>query len=320
MAPPIVICPVCSTKTRKGRNECPQCEASLADATPAPSAAKAVADDRGKTDEPWRVRPVDLGLVAFGIVMMLLMGRDGEEPPRRRPAAAAAQVAEMPATTAAHNASPATGDVRGAAREPLAWGHQWIEVGAYAEAVTHFERAVAKDPTDAKARHELGRTLVQLDRHQEAIPHFEAAVQLDTAEWVYHASLADALAHLRLWDRTASVYRNASIIRPDDLDMLYRLAQALHESGNELAAVKAYFRVIELAPADAELYRRLGQSYEALDQPEEASAAYGRYLALAPEGPWTTEITDRLGALAAGDAPRAGGRAPDPSGPARAGS
>ena len=60
-----VVCPACRRKTRAGRTQCPHCEAALP--------TKAAAKEAGELG--WQLRPIDITLVAVGIVALVFMNR-----------------------------------------------------------------------------------------------------------------------------------------------------------------------------------------------------------------------------------------------------
>ena len=84
---------------------------------------------------------------------------------------------------------------------------------------------------------------------------------------------------------------------PDDYAITFNLAQALHRTGDEAAAVEAYLRAIALSPDDASFRMALGTSYERLQKPADAAAAYGEYLRLSPEAPDAEKVRTRIADL-----------------------
>jgi tetratricopeptide (TPR) repeat protein len=69
---------------------------------------------------------------------------------------------------------------------------------------------------------------------------------------------------------------------------VYRFGVALHETGDELGAVKAYLMAIDTRPgaeheAAAYLALGVGATYENLGRRDDAEAAYDRYLELSPD-------------------------------------
>ncbi len=290
-----VICPACKTKTRAGHDECPHCETTLAKgAAPAPPIGT---EPRGNIRR--RVRPLDIGLAAGGVVLLAMIARSGESPaPRTLPPVVEAppivEVRTVGDDPSANVADVATARSVNPAPEPTTAGRQWLRAGAFAEALEHFERAVADRPKDPRTRHELAMVLVELERPREALRHLEAAVRLDGTDWGYRTDFANVLADLGLWDRAVGEYRDAARIQPEDPGSLARLGRALSESGDSLSAVEVLIRATKVGPGDPDLFLTLGRSYDALGRQADAAAAYRRYIALAPGGPSADEARTRI--------------------------
>ena len=287
--PKTIICPSCGIRTGANREECPHCESKLAKRAEAAGSPE---------QHAWRLKPLDLCLLTLGIASLLVMGRLGPKIERPARPALSPVVADLAADSAAVTPE---GKLEGEeiARARRA-GNQWFEAGAYVAALDHYERVVAEEPRDAQARHDLGQVLVRLNRHRKALAHFEVAVQLDAGQAAFHTSFADALADLGWWDRAVGEYRDAAAIQPDDYETVYRLAVALHETGDDLGAVRTYLDAIELRPPGPDgptAYLALGNSYEELGRKDDAVAAYTRYLELAPDEIEATLVRARLSGL-----------------------
>ena len=290
MARRMIVCPSCGRKTRSGHEECPHCEVAL----PLPAEGAKSPDGR-----LWRFRPTDLVLLALGLACLLLMARSGraiEPPPRPAPVPVVADLAADNATV--HPQAEFEGANVAEARRVAA---QWFEAGAYTSALESYKRVVAEDPRDAQAHNDLGQVLVRLDRHREALGYFKIAVRLDAGQAVFHTNFADALTGLGWWDRAVMEYRDAAAIRPDDYETVYRLGVALHETGDDLGAVKTYPKAIEIGPPGAEAaaaYLALATSYQDLGREDDAAAAHAPYLELADE-PEVAPVRARLSGLSA---------------------
>ncbi len=294
MSKAFVICPACKTKTRAGHTECPRCEVTL---------PKAPASREVKS---WAVigsqlRPMDLGLALSGIVFLFVIARSAfaPAPPPPKPLPEYSSLSEMARLEATgpvpeRAAGVSAGTVDTVSPEPTTAGRQWMRAGAFAEAVEHFERAVADRPEDPRTRHELAMVLVELERPRDALRHLEAAVRLDGTDWGYLTDFANVLADLGLWDRAVGEYRDAARIQPEDPGSLARLGRALSESGDPLSAVEVLIRATKMGPEDPDLFLTLGRSYDALGRQADAAAAYRRYIALAPGGSSADKARTRI--------------------------
>ena len=288
-----VICPACKTKTRAGHNECPHCEVTLAKGAAA-QAAPTGTEPRSEIRR--RVRPLDIGLAAAGVVLLAMIARSGGSPAPRTlpPVVEAPPVGEVRTVGNDSSADVATVLSADPAPEPTTAGRQWLRAGAFGEALEHFERAVADRPEDPRTRHELAMVLVELERPRDALRHLEAAVRLDGTDWGYRTDFANVLADLGLWDRAVGEYRDAARIQPEDPGSLARLGRALSESGDPLSAVEVLIRATKMGPEDPDLFLTLGRNYDALGRQADAAAAYRRYIALAPGGSSADEARTRI--------------------------
>ena len=69
---------------------------------------------------------------------------------------------------------------------------------------------------------------------------------------------------------------------------------ALHQKGDDVAAVGEYQKAIALQPEDASFRKALGISYEQLKQAPQAAAAYEEYLRLSPSAADADKVRARI--------------------------
>lgn len=165
-----------------------------------------------------------------------------------------------------------------------------VDAGQVEEAITLLETALAANPNDAEAHHELAQIFITLDRSEDAIQHYEQALAIDPSRSDYHFEVGRALAGLGRWDRAIGEYRVAAEGAPTDVSIHYWLGRALHESGQDERAIEAYQTAISLDPSEPSPHLSLGVSHEGLHEWNDAVAAYGQYLDLAPASPTTSAL------------------------------
>jgi Flp pilus assembly protein TadD len=283
----VIVCPACNTKIRAGRSRCPRCRLKL-DAAP-----------RGSRINLNRAAPIALGLLGVAALAagIGLWRQSGDAPVLSPAPSAAPQVTAAP--TRAQLAAPAEASTApGASQipfiEPNRQGGLAYEDGDYAGALALYQEAVERNPEDAESWSNLGQVLVRLDRVAEAIPHFERAIALQRQRWAYHFNLARARGLLGLWPEAIDGYREAQRLFPDDYATAFNLGLALRQVGDDAGAVEQFQRAIALDPDEPTFQLSLAMSYERLGRKQEATAAYQKTLELAPEAPEAAQIRARL--------------------------
>lgn len=121
-----------------------------------------------------------------------------------------------------------------------------IEDGAYAEAATHYRKAIEGKPS-ADAHSGLGFALNQLGRLQEAAVEHERAVALDPSLAVVHRNRALTQARLGALDEAILSYRAALEIE-ERVSTWYSLAGVLRAAGRNQEAEAAYAKGRALSP------------------------------------------------------------------------
>jgi len=129
--------------------------------------------------------------------------------------------------------------------------------GKYAEAISLFDRAIESDPNMAYAWHDRGVCLRELGNYEEALKNFDKAVEL----------------------------------LPDDEELLFTRAEMLKRIGILLGqktaietAVKAYNKVLEINPNQAEAWQSLGICMKELGKSELTRQYYDRSIDLIRQG------------------------------------
>jgi DNA-binding response OmpR family regulator len=125
----------------------------------------------------------------------------------------------------------------------------YFREGKYAEAITWFDRAIESDPSMAFAWHDRGVCLRELGKDEEALKNFDKAVEL----------------------------------LPNEEELLFTRAEMLRRIGilrgqkNALeAAVKAYNKLLEINPNQAEAWNSLGSCMNELGKSELTRQYYDR--------------------------------------------
>jgi predicted O-linked N-acetylglucosamine transferase (SPINDLY family) len=155
-------------------------------------------------------------------------------------------------------------------------------MGRLAEAVAHYDRAIALAPDFFEAFNNRGNALVGFKRLDEALASFDAAIRLKPDYADAHVNRAVTLVKLRRPEQALAAFGEAIRLDPGQ-------AAAYNNRGNLLMtqhrlrdALADYDTAVRLQPAYAEAFLNRGNVLKTLRRPEDAVASYDRAIALAP--------------------------------------
>jgi len=146
------------------------------------------------------------------------------------------------------------------AREHLEVGREFLNNGAYNEAITQLSTAVSLDPKLTEAHNLLGVAYDRKGFGERAKDSFERAVKLE-----------------------------------EDAETLNNLGFALYQRGNYRAAVDRLKRAAKLAPTDERILNNLGLAYCRLGKIDEAYKAFARATGPVTGNLNTAKMLERFG-------------------------
>jgi tetratricopeptide (TPR) repeat protein len=147
--------------------------------------------------------------------------------------------------------------------------------GQNPKAEASLRQALRLDPTNAAVDLNLGMLLAEMERPAEAEASFRAAFKHDPQSAQAAFNLGVLLAEARP-EEALEWCRRAAELRPQEPKYLYTLAFYQYRQGRVAEAVRTLDRVLEQAPATAEVYGLLGRIFEEQRQGERALAVYRR--------------------------------------------
>jgi tetratricopeptide (TPR) repeat protein len=217
---------------------------------------------------------------------------------------APAQLVKCRLLLAAGDASGALAEIEQARpRAPSAeielWHGQALEYNRRAkEAIAHYEKALALDPTLSEAAALLGRLLAYSGAAKRAIELLEPVVGA-TDEFPYaHAALGRARYDLGKHEQAIRDFRRAYELDPELFEAYYWEGRIRGDRNEHAAASKALAAGVEVAaPGDPYLpdaYRRLGDALRHQGRSAEARQAYEKYLEVAPANAAGRAAVERL--------------------------
>jgi Flp pilus assembly protein TadD len=170
-----------------------------------------------------------------------------------------------------------------------ALGVALADQGRDIEAEAEFQEAARLSPRLVDAPANLGVLYVRLGRYDGAIAQLRRALSLDETRAGVRAELARALRSRAIelvrqgrLDEAAPLWREASPLAKDDVDLLRSLGQALVEQGKGADAVPILERAVTLAPRRGEERFWLARAYRLAGRVPEADREAATLRELAP--------------------------------------
>ncbi|NIO33200.1 MAG: tetratricopeptide repeat protein [Gemmatimonadetes bacterium] len=152
-------------------------------------------------------------------------------------------------------------------------------------AASHFERAVAEDPTYASAQHSLFQVYAYSNRVQEGIAPIQAAMQhiYRLPELEQFDVKSDYYFTRQDYAKAQAIYAMRVELYPDDIEGRAALAQLLLFQDKRDEAVEQYVAILEIDPEQYDLLRQIGAVYESQGKFEEALEYYESYAEQFPD-------------------------------------
>ncbi|MSR20798.1 MAG: tetratricopeptide repeat protein [Gemmatimonadetes bacterium] len=196
------------------------------------------------------------------------------------------------------------------AGEPLTRARSLVERGRIHEAIQLYLGILTVNPSNLKARNNLGVLFDGLKQFDAARDHLEAAVRIEPDNVEVLTNLASTLTSLARYEDAEGMLRRAQRVDPDDLRVhlsigilyfrrgmyaqaetelrwvcardrdnglaFYYRGESLNRLGRYDEATQAMERAAELLPDDPKPAYTLGRLYDCKHMPEEAAEMYRR--------------------------------------------
>lgn len=140
------------------------------------------------------------------------------------------------------------------------------------EALSRLRGAILLDPDNAVFQEGLGDALVADEKFEEAVTAYQRVQELDPrAETVLlkltdqYARMASLYLQQRQLDKALAYLRQASLLDPDNPDILYIMGYVNTELGNYTEAIPAFKRVLSLSPSDIQAQQQLERAQQLLN-------------------------------------------------------
>lgn len=127
----------------------------------------------------------------------------------------------------------------------------YADRGFDADAMEHYQQAVAIAPSDRDAREAFGNLLLKLDRNAEAAEQFRAGLQAFPDDPGLHVNLGVALAKQKLYPEARAQFEQAVRLKPDDAAFYVDLGRLSLEQKDFAGASAEFRRALQIDPTFA---------------------------------------------------------------------
>ena len=155
------------------------------------------------------------------------------------------------------------------------------EIGAYEEAVTLLDKALAVDPQFLPALYRMGAVYQEWDRRKEAIAAYLNVLAIDPKHQPALLGLAAVYSKAHLNDLAAQEFIKVAELRPDDPEIHFKIALEYWYNQRLPETAAAYLKVIAIDPNHLQAHLNLASVYERMKKWEPAIAEIDIALQLA---------------------------------------
>lgn len=123
-------------------------------------------------------------------------------------------------------------------------------------AVKYYQKAVKLDSFYDEAWYGVGKCLAKQDKWYEAIHFLNRALKLDCENFLYWKKVAEAEFHVGNLVSSLDAYEEASMLNPEDLEILLDWSFVYYEQGEYQKALDIILNALNDMPEEADLYYR----------------------------------------------------------------
>ena len=161
-----------------------------------------------------------------------------------------------------------------------------LELGQRDEAIAVLRALLATQPANAMAEYNLANAIAANQTPTnlaEALAHYDRAIALHPRYAEAHANRAAILRRLERYDEAEAGFKTALALNPNSALAHYNLGLLLGEQDRPAEALAAHERAMALAPDLAQAHSHRGNMLSALHRHDEAMAAHQKALSLSPD-------------------------------------
>jgi tetratricopeptide (TPR) repeat protein len=186
----------------------------------------------------------------------------------------------------------------------LALGKTLEAMNKLDQAVTEYQLA-RRGAAEAEATLGRARIMVRLGATKDALAELQALVRDNKLRAPALVLMGDCYSDLQQADKARRAYEDAVKYGPNLGEAAFKLGRSLHDAGKRKPAIDMLSRAVktsgDAASFSAEAYLLLGDSYRENHEKEAAVKAYKRFLELAPaDSPSRPEVQKHVSILGGG--------------------
>jgi len=137
-------------------------------------------------------------------------------------------------------------------------------IGAYGEAIKILNAAVKIDPKFVAAYNQMGFVFFEDDKKNESAEAFKNAIAIDSKNLTARLGLGKTLSMLTRNDLAVEQYLKAADLKPNDIDILFKIALEYWYHQNFEKSREYYKKVLEIDPEHIQTHLNLISVYENL--------------------------------------------------------
>ena len=137
-------------------------------------------------------------------------------------------------------------------------------IGAYGEAIKILNAAVKIDPKFVAAYNQMGLVFFEDDKKNESAEAFKNAIAIDSKNLTARLGLGKTYSMLTRNDLAVEQYLKAADLKPNDIDILFKIALEYWYHQNFEKSREYYKKVLEIDPEHIQTHLNLISVYENL--------------------------------------------------------
>jgi Flp pilus assembly protein TadD len=169
----------------------------------------------------------------------------------------------------------------------------WEQAQVWRDSLTLWTHALRASPSSL-AHSNLGVLRARQGRRAEAVDHFQQALAIRPGDAELYTNLGAALAEQGRPAEAAEHFRRALALTPGSSPAHNNLGNALLQQGQVAEAIQHYENALRISPGDAEAHNNLGQALARQGRVAEAAGHFRRALTLRPDFRAAQSNLDRL--------------------------
>ena len=137
-------------------------------------------------------------------------------------------------------------------------------IGAYDEAIKILNEAVKIDPKFVPAYNQMGLVFFETNKKNKSAEAFKKAIEIDSKNLTSRLGLGKTYSMLTRNDLAVEQYLKAADLKPNDIDILFKIALEYWYHQNFEKSREYYNKVLEIDPEHIQTHLNLISVYESL--------------------------------------------------------